>query len=172
MWERRKKNNCGVITCLGQVHNIVGQSFISYRPVIMMTLWSNFLYTIICFETLSTRCLFWDIPKQGVDLLNYSHCSNIWSTNSSLTTLNLYFHIIINSTGVNLSTIMNKVTLERKDVDLGDDLVGWLLKDIEASESLWAVYLDVHRVWISRMYGQILCYMDIPSGEWGKYQGS
>ena len=38
MWERRKKNNCGVITCLGQVHNIVGQSFISYRPVIMMTL--------------------------------------------------------------------------------------------------------------------------------------
>lgn len=49
MWERRKKNNCGVITCLGQVHNIVGQSFISYKPVIMMTLWSNFLYTIICF---------------------------------------------------------------------------------------------------------------------------
>ena len=48
-WTRRKKNNCGVITCLGQVHNIVGQSFISYRPVIMMTLWSNFLYTIICF---------------------------------------------------------------------------------------------------------------------------
>lgn len=39
-------------------------------------------------------------------------------------TLNLYFHIIINSTGLNLSTIMNKVTLERKDVDLGDDLVG------------------------------------------------
>lgn len=90
---------------------------------------------------LSTRCLFWDIPKQGVDLLNYSHCSNIWSTNSSLTTLNLYFHIIINSTGVNLSTIMNKVTLERKDVDLGDDLVGWLWKDIEASESLSGLYI-------------------------------
>lgn len=92
-------------------------------------------------ETLSTRCLFWDIPKQGVDLLNYSHCSNIWSTNSSLTTLNLYFHIIINSTGVNLYTIMNKVTLERKAVDLGGDLVGWLLKDIEASESLSGLYI-------------------------------
>lgn len=38
--------------------------------------------------------------------------------------LNLYFNIVINLRDVNLFTIMNKVPLEREDVNLGADLVG------------------------------------------------
>lgn len=44
--------------------------------------------------------------------------------------------------------------LERKDVDFGEDLVGWLLKDFFASESLCCV-LDGHRIWAPSTYGEI-----------------
>lgn len=39
-------------------------------------------------------------------------------------TLDLYFNTIINVAEVNLFTIMNKVSLERKGVNLGEDLAG------------------------------------------------
>lgn len=49
----------------------------------------------------------------------------------------------------------NKMPLERKDVDLGEDLVGWLLKDFYASESFCYVLLDGHRIWAPSTYGEI-----------------
>lgn len=88
-------------------------------------------------EMLRTRCLLWNIQKKRVDLLNYSHCSIIWYTNSSFMTFNLYFSIIINLMGWILLQWWRQCFWKEKDVNLGEDLVGWVLKAIKASDLSW-----------------------------------
>lgn len=87
-------------------------------------------------------------------------------------TLNLYFNIVINLTEVKLFTIMNKVPLEMKDVNLGEDLVEWLLEDTEPSESLSQLYIRCSQNLNPKNCMEqslCICCMDMDDGKGAKY---